>query len=197
MRVFLFLPALAVLGVSVWLFFSPDGRDVSVSLELKDKTVRRPAVSAVQEAVEKTEPAQEKEVTPKEETELFAKVRMKKSDCAKLFISKMADSKEYLPEISTTGGLVAPADLPSSETDVVPAGLPEPQKNALSAIASDISFPVSLRLKKRYPYLESDIKTGDIPLVIVSVKNGEVFINGVSVDSDDLKTVRQACQNAR
>ena len=79
MRVFLFLPALAVLGVSVWLFFSPDGRDVSVSLELKDKTVRRPAVSAVQEAVEKTEPAQEKEVTPKEETELFAKVRMKKS----------------------------------------------------------------------------------------------------------------------
>lgn len=97
-------------------------------------------------------------------------------------------SADYVPEKSTTGKKVVSAELKGKYFVLT---------EQLEQNLSDFTFPVALVLKKSYPYLQSDIESGAIPLVSVRVKDGVVWLNGLPTSDADRNTLAEACLKER
>ena len=104
------------------------------------------------------------------------RVDLSKADCLRL----LTDSAEYVPGVSVTGQAVAPADLNG--------GIPLPDLD-------DMTFPVYLDLKRDFPFQDSEMKEGNVPLAQVEIKNGQVFVNGRVVSENGVTSLKKECKS--
>lgn len=100
-------------------------------------------------------------------------VAVSPSDCAKL--------ADYVAGVSTTGKTVAPADLDGGYRILAP---------------TDFSLPVHVDLIQNYGFYESELHYGKIPVAMVEVKDGRVFLNGKAIENADADLVSKACVSA-
>lgn len=105
-------------------------------------------------------------------------VKLGAKECAALMGKKMFESTAYVPEISTTGQSVAPADLPDEN---------------VSALA-DMTFPVIVKLKRTQGADDRTMRAE--PVLTVRLKDGKVYLNDAPADDGDTETLRAACGSA-
>ena len=98
-------------------------------------------------------------------------------DCRRL----LDDSASYVAGVSTTGKAVAPADL-NQNADV---SLPD---------LDNMIFPVYLDLKRDFPFWESKMKTGFVPIGRIEFKDGDVFVNGTLVSKNKQNVLKEVCR---
>lgn len=99
-------------------------------------------------------------------------------ECAALVRKKMLESAAYVPEISTTGENVAPADLPDENASAF----------------DDAVVPVIVKLRRAYDSGREPVRA--LPVLTVRLKDGKVYLNDTPVPPDDLEILRAACGSA-
>ena len=100
-------------------------------------------------------------------------------DCFRL----MTSSAEYVPGVSVTGQAVAPADL-NGGTD-----MPLPDLD-------DMTLPVYVDLERNFPFWDSELEAGVIPVARVDFKDGWVFVNGKPVSRQVQAVLKEECRKS-
>ncbi len=106
------------------------------------------------------------------------RIDVSKQDCARLNVVPA----NYVAGVSSTGQPVVPADVNGN----VSVPLPD---------FENMSFPVYLDLERDYPFLNSELNTGIIPVARVTFENGKVFVNGTLVSETTVDTLKDECRN--
>ena len=104
------------------------------------------------------------------------RIDIPKSDCLRL----LAESADYVPDISTTGQEVVPADL-NNDTNIP---LPD---------LENMTLPVYLNLKRDFPFLVSDLDIGFLPVARVDFRDGRIFVNDTLVSEEGVNALKKAC----
>ena len=160
----------------------PDVADEPVAVR---ETVSEPEESSIAPDASVLPPSDlnEEKRTQKAEAVSY-NVRMRASDCDGFQARRVMQDAAYVPEISTTGQSVASAEYRPDAEDGVSVSLPD-----------DFVFPVTLKLEKKYPYFQSKLEIGEIPLISVRFENGRVLLNEEPVGDADLKMLEKACRH--
>lgn len=93
---------------------------------------------------------------------------------------KTVASADYQPGVSTTGKAVAPADLNGGYAWAEPD-------------LQDIELPISVDLEKNFPFFQSSLEMGTVPVGNVTFKDGKVYMNGVLLSDDAANVLREQC----
>lgn len=102
------------------------------------------------------------------------RVDVSKTDCLRL----LTDSAEYVPGVSVTGQAVTPADLDDN------ISLPD---------LNNMAFPVYLNLERDFPFWNSEMNMGFLPLAQVEIRNGQVFVNGRVLSETGKTSLKTEC----
>ncbi|MBO4521119.1 MAG: hypothetical protein J5787_07935 [Alphaproteobacteria bacterium] len=105
------------------------------------------------------------------------RVDVRKQDCIRLLFQ----SADYVPGLSATGQEVAPADLNDD------ANIPLPD-------FKNMTLPIYLNLKRDFPFLESDLDAGFLPVARVDFRDGQIFVNDTLVSKEGANALKKACR---
>lgn len=110
---------------------------------------------------------------------LQAQVKMSQIDCQKLVVPA-----QYIAGVSTLGKSVVSADL-------------EGDYQLSIGDLDTLVLPITVNLKRDFPFWASDLEMGDIPVATVTFKDGKVYINDHLVSDRGLAALKEACSSAR
>lgn len=108
------------------------------------------------------------------------KIRISKEACRRLKTGSASVPADYQPGVSVTGDAVVPADLNG--------GYDFP-----SVDLQDIELPISVDLSKNFPFFQSSLDMGSIPVGNVTFKNGRVYMNGHPLTNDAANILKEQC----
>ena len=108
------------------------------------------------------------------------KIRISKEACRRLKSGSAAVPADYRAGVSTTGKAVAPADLNGGYAWAEPD-------------LQDIELPISVDLEKNFPFFQSSLEMGTVPVGNVTFKDGKVYMNGVLLSDDAANVLREQC----
>ena len=105
------------------------------------------------------------------------RVDVSRSDCARLNVVPA----NYVAGVSVTGRPVVPADL-NGGVSVSPPDV------------ENMSFPVYLDLERDYPFFNSELDIGALPVARVDFRDGRVFVNGTLVSEKTVDLLKDECR---
>lgn len=108
------------------------------------------------------------------------KIRISKDACHRLKHGSAGVPADYQSGVSVTGQPVVSADLNDGY------GFAEPD-------LQDITLPVSVDLEKDFPFFQSSLDLGTIPVGNVTFKNGRVYMNGHLLSGDTQNILKDQC----
>ena len=164
--------------------------DKSKVKKIQNEEIKKEQILSKQEITEKT-------IMPEKTQDVF-EIRILKTDCEKLRAKALMKKEAYVAGLNVYGQKVVSAQYQPDE-NVVSADIDDNEmseiKKSLKEKTDEMIFSFNLVLKKPHLYHLATLESSDIRIVDVAVKNGKVFLNGISLSPEDEKNLEKACLN--
>lgn len=174
----------------------PEKEAVSTGTEPVTATDASQSQTTLPTASDKTEPNTQASASSVPAPLPKRKIRISKEACRRLKSGSASVSADYQAGISVTGQTVASADYQPGVSvtgdAVVPADL-NGGYDFPSVDLQDIELPISVDLSKNFPFFQSSLDMGSIPVGNVTFKNGRVYMNGHPLTNDAANILKEQC----
>lgn len=174
----------------------PEKEAVSTGTETVTVTDASQSQTTLPTASDKTEPNTQASASSVPAPLPKRKIRISKEACRRLKTGSASVPADYQPGVSATGQTVASADYQPGVSvtgdAVVPADL-NGGYDFPSVDLQDIELPISVDLSKNFPFFQSSLDMGSIPVGNVTFKNGRVYMNGHPLTNDAANILKEQC----